>query len=116
MPTFDGHRNFAVSAVATAPSPATSGLSLTLAAGGGALMPVPPFNGVAWPAGAQPLSVNAEVVRVTGVAGDILTIVRAQEGSAARSIVIGDQFSAAITAKMITDVEVATEVFTFFAS
>jgi hypothetical protein len=105
MPSFDPHANFAYSTVATAPSPAASGTSLTLATGGGALMPTAPFNATVWPAGAQPLSSNAEIVRVTGVAGDVLTIVRAQEGSSARSILVGDQFSATITKKTLTDIE-----------
>lgn len=101
----DAHKNFAYSTVLTAPSPATSGTSLVLASGGGAKMPAAPFNGNVWPTGAQPLDTNAEVVRVTLIAGDTLTIVRQQEGSAARTIVVGDQFSAAITVKTITDIE-----------
>lgn len=35
MPTFDGHKNFAYSTVATAPSPATSGTSLVVQTGDG---------------------------------------------------------------------------------
>lgn len=106
---FDAHKNFAVSTVAVAPSPATSGLSLTLATGGGALMPATPFNASVWPVGVIPLPTNAEIVRVTVVAGDVLTITRAQEtgagGPAARAIVVGDQIAATITAKTVTDLE-----------
>lgn len=101
----DGHKNFAASTVATAPSPALGGTSLVLDAGGGALMPAAPFNVTVWPAGAGPTAANAEIVRVTAVATDTLTIVRAQEGSTARSIVAGDQVAATITAKTLTDVE-----------
>lgn len=101
----DAHRNFAYTSVLVAPSPAASGISVTLAAGGGALMPAVPFNATVCPAGVIPLASNAEVVRVTLIAGDVLTIARAQEGSSARSILVGDQFFASITAKTLTDVE-----------
>ena len=93
--------NFAYSTVATAPSPATSGTSLTLASGGGALMPAVPFNATVWPIGAQPLSSNAEIVTVTAISTDTLTITRAQEGTSARTIVAGDQFAATITKGLI---------------
>lgn len=101
----DAHTNFAYSTVATAPSPATSGTSLVLATGGGALMPAVPFNGTDWATNAQPTTANAEIVRVTAISGDTLTIVRAQEGSSARTIVIGDQFAATLTVKSLTDIE-----------
>lgn len=103
--TFDAHVNFGYSVVLAPPSPPASGTSLILAAGGGALMPTAPFNAVVWPVGALPLGGNAEVVRVTAISTDTLTIVRQQEGSSARAITVGDQFSAAITAKTLTDVE-----------
>lgn len=103
----DAHKNFAYTSVAVAPVPAASGLSLTLAAGGGALMPATPFNATVCATGAVPLASNAEIVRVTNVAGDVLTIVRAQENTVARAIVAGDQFFNAITAKTLTDVETA---------
>lgn len=102
---FDARKNFAYSTVLTPPSPATTGTSLVLASGGGAAMPTPPFNGVVWPSSGMPLTTNAEVVRVTAVSTDTLTIVRTQEGSTARSVVAGDQFMAAITSKTLTDIE-----------
>ncbi len=101
----DLHANFAYSTVATAPSPALSGTSLVVAAGQGALFPVAPFNLTVWPAGAQPLSSNAEIVRVTARTSDTLTITRAQEGTTARTIVVGDQVANTITVKVLTDVE-----------
>lgn len=106
--TFDAHANFAYGTVLTPPSPATSGTSLTLAAGQGALMPAAPFNATVWPALVQPTAANAEIVRVTALATDTLTIARAQEGSGARTILVGDQLAASITAKTLTDVEMAT--------
>jgi hypothetical protein len=101
----DAHKNFPYSTVATAPSPATSGTSLVLAAGGGVLMPAVPFNATVWPVSAQPLASNAEIVRVTDVTTDTLTIVRQQESTSARTIVAGDQFAATITQKSWNDNE-----------
>lgn len=101
----DAHKNFAYSLVATAPSPATTGTSLIVTAGQGSLFPAPPFNVTIWPTSTQPLTTNAEIVTVTGIATDTLTIVRTQEGTAARSVVVGDQIAATITAKTLSDAE-----------
>src|SRR3990167_8756649 len=101
----DAHKNFPVSAVATAPSPAASGTSLVVTAGHGTRFPAVPFNAVIWPTGATPDPSNAEVVRVTNIATDTFTITRAQESSSARTVIIGDQIMAAITAKALTDIE-----------
>jgi hypothetical protein len=101
----DNHVNLAVSTVATAPSPATSGTSLVVAAAEGARFPAVPFNATVWPAGAAPTPANAEIVRVTARATDTLTIARAQEGTAARTVVAGDQLAATVTAKTLTDIE-----------
>lgn len=102
---FDAHKNFAYSTVGVAPSPVASGTSLDVAVGDGALFSAPPFNCTVWPAGSSPRSSNAEIVRVTGKTGDTFTIIRAQEGSSARSIIAGDQIAQTITAKTITDIE-----------
>jgi len=103
---FDNHRNLAVSTVATAPSPATSGLTLTLATGEGARMPAVPFNATVWSASTLPTPISAEIVRVTAMSGDQITaMLRAQEQSVARAIVVGDLFAATVTVKALTDVE-----------
>jgi microcystin-dependent protein len=102
---FDSKKNFAYSLVATAPSPAISGTSLVVSAGEGTKFPTPPFNAVVWPISAQPTTANAEVVRVTNIATDTLTITRAQESSVARSIVANDQIMVGPTAKTLTDIE-----------
>ena len=104
---FDSLLNFAYGNVLGAPIPPGSGGLITLAAGQGANFPAPPFNIVVWPAGVIPLAANAEVMRVTVVNGDQLTITRRQEGSNARAVVSGDQVSAAITAKTLTDMQTA---------
>lgn len=101
----DAHSNFAYGTVTVAPSPALSGLSLSVGASTGALLPSVPFNATVWPTALQPLSTNAEIVRVTANASGVLTIVRSQEGSSARSILVGDQFAVTVTAKTLTDVE-----------
>lgn len=106
---FDAHANFAVSAVSTAPTPATSGTSLVVATGQGSRFPAVPFNATIWPSGASPDPTNAEIVRVTARTSDTLTITRAQEGSTARSVVAGDVIAATITAKTLTDMEGANE-------
>jgi len=102
---FDAHKDFAISTVATAPSPATSGTSLIVSTGDGAKFPAVPFNAVVWPAGAQPTTANAEIVRVTAKSTDTLTITRTQEGTSARTIIVGDQIANTITAKVLTDIE-----------
>lgn len=107
----DAHKNFAYSTVATAPSPAASGTSLVVAAATGALFPTPPFNAVIWPVSTNALSTNAEIVRVTAISTDTLTIVRQQESTSARTVIVGDQIAAAITVNIVTDIERSIKVF-----
>jgi len=98
--------NFSVSTVATAPSPATSGTSLVVASGHGTRFPNPAtanFSAIVCPAAQQPTIDNAEIVRVTAKSTDTLTITRAQEGTSARSIVVGDRIYAGLTAGTFYD-------------
>src|SRR5688572_12736870 len=106
---WDNKINFAYSTVLTAPSPATSGTSIVLASGGGAIFPAAPFNIVLWPPDVLPLASNAEIVRVTAKAGDTLTITRAQENTTAKSVAVGWQVANAITVKLLTDIEAALD-------
>jgi hypothetical protein len=95
-------KNFAYGTVATAPSPATSGTSLVLGSGQGALFPTSfPYSVVIWATGVNPTSANAEIVTVTNISTDTLTIVRAQEGTSARTVVVGDQVMYAITGELL---------------
>ena len=103
----DSHKNFAYSTVATAPSPAASGTSLIVASGHGTRFPSVPFNATIWPADTQPTSTNAEIVRVTSISTDTFTITRTQESTSARTVVVGDQIAATVTAKTLTDIESA---------
>ena len=97
----DSVKNFAYSLVATAPSPATSGTSLVVTAGQGSYFPATPFDATIWPAGAQPLNTNAEIVRVTNVATDTFTITRAQYGTTAQSITAGYQIAQTVDANLL---------------
>jgi len=101
----DAHKNFASSLVATAPSPATSGTSLVVTGGEGTKFPAAPFNATIWPVGVQPTTANAEIVRVTAVSTDTFTIVRQQESTSARTVIVGDQISVNVTARTLTDAE-----------
>lgn len=94
----DAFKNLSFTTVATAPSPAASGTSLDVAAGTGTRFPAVPFNATVWPANTMPDPTTAEIVRVTGIATDTLTITRTQEGTSARTIVAGDQIAATVTA------------------
>ena len=102
---FDAHQNLAISTVATAPSPATSGTSLVVAGAQGVRFGAVPFNATVWPSNALPSPANAEIVRVTARTTDTLTFTRTQEGTSARAILVGDLIAATITAKTLTDLE-----------
>lgn len=101
----DSFRNLAYSLIATAPSPAGSGTSLVVTAAQGSRFPSAPFNATIWPADSVPTPANAEIVTVTAVSTDTLTIVRAQEGTAARTVIVGDQIAATITARTLSTLE-----------
>jgi hypothetical protein len=103
----DPFKNFSYGTVLTAPSPATSGTSLVLNSGQGALFPQPStdgaFNVVIWPTAAQPTAATAEIARVTARSTDTLTITRTQEGFGPRTVVVGDQVMMGPTAKVFSD-------------
>ena len=91
-------KNLATTTIVSHPGPPTSATSVTVATGTGSRL----FTGMAviHPADAVPTSANAEVVSITDVTGDVVTIVRAQESSTARAIVTGDILTQGITAAM----------------
>jgi hypothetical protein len=102
----DAYANFAYSTVATPPSPATTGTSIGLPTGHAARFPTPPFNVVVTEANTIPTVLNSEIVRVTAIVGDTLTVTRNQETSLAfassRAIIAGDQIYAGLT-KLFVD-------------
>lgn len=95
-------KDLATSTVATAPSPASSGTSLTVQSGHGARFPAASFYATVHQDGVLPTLDNAEVVLVTAVSTDTFTITRTQKGTSARAITIGDRISAAIFAEQVT--------------
>lgn len=106
--SFNAHADLAISLIAVAPSPASSGTTLSVTAGQGARFPAAPFNAVVYPAGEIPTRDNAEIVQVTSKgSGDTFTIVRQQgtPATSARSIHVGDQIHAGNTADEIIAVE-----------
>lgn len=109
---FDNHANFAYSTIASTNNPGTptAATTVTVATSQGSRFPVAPFNAVICPFGQLPTPDNAEVVRVTAVTGDVLTITRQTTTETTgygirRSITLGDQIFAAITAKALIDLE-----------
>lgn len=80
----DDVKNFAEFDVSTGYDNAAT--SIVLASGGGARMPAPPFNAVWWNKTdyANPADdPNREIIRVTAISTDTLTVTRGQEGIAA---------------------------------
>lgn len=113
MPFDDHSPNLAESLVATAPSPATTGTTIVVTTGEGAKFPTPPFRAVVWSATAEQDSSNSEIVDVTAISSDTLTVTRNanlatgdpdKQGSA-RTIVVGDKIAAVITARTIRVIE-----------
>jgi len=107
--SLDAAKNFAkvtVSALYDA-----SATEVVLAAGDGAKLPATPFNAVWWNSSDYPDpsdDPNKEIVRVTNIATDTLTILRAQEGtSASTKNVAGKIYKmiAGMTAKVLTDIQ-----------
>lgn len=79
-------KNFAIGVVDVAPSPATSGNSLTLETGHGDRMPAVPFSATAYDPDVFPMPDNLEKIYVTARTSDTITFSRAQGGTTARSI------------------------------
>lgn len=103
-------KNFSYSTVATAPSPATSGTSLIVASGEGSNF-TPFQQATIWPTGVLPTTSNSEIVLITAVSSDTLTITRAQSGTAARSVVVGDQISGSITSDLLIQLSYGPSLF-----
>lgn len=98
----DPLKNLSYGVVFTAPIPSVSGTTLTLRAGEGAYFSAN-TNATLFPQGVIPQLSTAEIVRITSISGDILTISRAQESSTARIIEVGWQVLSGITEKFLAD-------------
>jgi hypothetical protein len=87
-----------------------SATSITLKSGQGSSLPAAPFNLIWWDSTTYPNPANdpkVEIVRVTAISGDTLTITRAQESTTASTKNTADKTYSlvlGITAKMITDI------------
>src|ERR1019366_6805714 len=97
----DQVKNFAISIVQVAPSPATSGTSLTVSTGQGALFPSGSFDLTMWPPNVQPNSFNAEIARCS-ISGDVATLTRHQYGTTAQAVGVGWQVAQNVTAQLLT--------------
>lgn len=95
--------NLGTSLVATAPSPATSGTSIIVTTGEGANFPRTPFLAIAHPEGTLPTRSSGEIILVNTVSTDTFTVVRAQDGTSAKSIAIGWRISAALAASHVSE-------------
>lgn len=104
MAPFDAHADFAYTTVVTAPS-TVSGTSLVVA--NASVFPATPFNAVTCPINTLPVAGVAEIVRVTNISSETLTMVRAQEGTTVVTIAAGWQIANAATSKVLTDIETA---------
>jgi|SRR5665213_432272 len=120
---FDSHNLLAYGTITVAPSPDTSGTTLSMSNADAAQFSDPsvtaPYNATDWPTATPlPLIGNSEIIRITakgaansgGSGNTEFTIVRVQEGSSARAITIGDQIANTETPKTLTDIESATIV------
>jgi hypothetical protein len=107
MASLDAAANFIKLTVSTGYGSSDTTIVLS---SGGSLLPTPPFNATWWNSTDYPdpsNDPNVEIVRVTVVSGNTLTITRAQEGTAASTKNTASktyQIMLGITAKMITDI------------
>jgi hypothetical protein len=108
----DTLRNFAYSGVQVPPVPPNLGTSMTVYPGTSSRFPAAPFSVSVWPVGQAATPANAEIIRVTAVAGDVWTLQRQQEGTAARPIELNDQIAQALTVKTITDLVADLKAYT----
>lgn len=107
--TFQSHANLLTTNVVTAPSPATSGTSITVSTAWATKIAALtlPVQLVIAPDSTEPDDANAEIVTCTNANGGtgVLTITRAQEGSTARTVIAGDRIRLALTKLHLEDIE-----------
>lgn len=103
MTTFDAHADLAQAVVTVPPAPPAGGLTVTV--NDASVYPATPFNAVAVPPDVCASLADAEIVRVTGAAGNVLTILRAQEGTTAKAIAVGWTIANVPTVLTFTDIE-----------
>lgn len=117
----DQLKNFGFGYVSTAPTSADSFLTFKMLNGEASSFADPvngAFNVTIFPADNNPLSTNAEIVRITaksiGASETTFTITRqAETGGTSRTILAGDRVAAAPTKKLFTDLDNAITQKTF---
>ena len=103
---FDATANLAIAEIVTPPSPADTGLTLTVLPGQGAYFAMPEFNATIWPKDEIPLPTNTAIVRVRTIVGDVFTFTRdAEPGGTTRAILAGDLIAQTVTKKMLDDIQ-----------
>jgi hypothetical protein len=104
---FQTHANFVQGTILTPPSPATTGTSITLQQGQGALFPTPtnPYSVVLTPPAPFATAAISEIATVTAIAGDVFTVTRHAESTTAQTVTQGWTMTLAPTAKSFTDIE-----------
>lgn len=100
--SYDTPGNLAYSAIVTAPSPATSGTSVVVTTGVGSSFGIGPA--VLAPANTTPTKANSEIVYVSSVSGNTLTIARAQESTTAKAVTTSWVIFQAYTTKLQLDI------------
>lgn len=108
MTVFQDHQNMAVSHIFTAPVPPTSGTSWAVDLGEGNDFPTAPFDVYIFPGTPPeaPTNDNCEIAICTARTGDTFgTVTRAQYGTTARTIVVGDLVVAGITKNHLVTIE-----------
>lgn len=108
MAPFQNYANFAATTLSAAIS-SGSATSCSVASGTGSLFAAGNMQAVIWPAGQQPSQANAEIITITSVSSDTLTIVRAQEGTTGLTFSSGANIAANITLKALTDLQSASQ-------
>lgn len=88
MPT-PNMKDFATVLVTSAPSPALTGVTMSVESGIVGRLPAVPFVATATPEGQIPTLDNAEQINVTDITGSILTFQRHQGATAAKKIAVG---------------------------
>lgn len=106
----DVRQNFGYSTIQNTPS--TGGTSFIVETGHGTRF-LANTNVVVCPLGERPTVDNAEVVRITGISTDTLTVTRAQEGTSAVDVDTSYQVFDAITKKDFDDIETEIDAATY---
>jgi hypothetical protein len=101
---FDKHKNLSISTLAVVPDDVVNGTIFEVAPGDGFMFEAN-MPATICPADQPPSYDNAEVVYVTAVSGDSITLRRGDQGSFRRAVAAGWLIVGSITTKAVTDLE-----------